>query len=140
MKCSSEVVSGSVGPMLNSCETLASRSARTIAPGMPAWSSSVSRTCSSVGSSSRTGAIFLRYRALLVTTARASPIAMRCRTGSGPKALKSGAKILRALKVPRMAAYSGGTRPIRLNTVWPGSMSRRASPLANWLELRARSA
>ncbi len=59
--------------------------------------------CCSVGISSRTDAIFLRYSAVVVTMATPPPMTTRCLTGSGPNALNSGANTLRAFSVPSTA-------------------------------------
>ncbi len=97
-------------------------------------------TCCSVGISARTGAIFLRYSAFDVTIAAPPPITTRCLIGSGPNALNSGAKTLRALSVPSTATYNCGTRPMRLKTRSPGAMPMLRNAFAKALVRRCRSA
>ncbi len=114
-------------------------SSNSTAPGMSVGSSST-MMLRNVGSWSRTGAIFLRYKAAVVTIATPSPIATRCRMGSGRNALNNGANTLRALSVPSTAAYNSGTHPTRLNTRSPGPIPNGRRALAKRLVRRASSA
>lgn len=61
-------------------------------------------TSRSEGRLARQSATLRRYCAAVVTSAEASPISIRARTGPGPKAAKRGVKVIPALSVPSAAA------------------------------------
>ena len=93
--------SGSVGGISKVSAAAAMSGARSRVPGTP-WLPTMS-TCSSFGSAARMPAIFLRYSASVVTRTRASPIAIRARIGSGPKAAKSVHRTAFAFHAPSAA-------------------------------------
>ena len=98
--------------------------------------SRTSSTCFRPASEARTGTTFLRYRDSVVTSTRASPIAMRARIGSGPKAENSVQNTPWAFQVPSAAKYSSGILPVRAKIRSPFFTPRPRSTLAKRLERR----
>ena len=81
--------------------------------------SPTSSTCSSPGSRPRSSATFRAYRAVVVTSTRASPRRSRCSIGSGPNAENNRQHTAPCLSVPSAATYSSGIRPARTKTRSP---------------------
>ena len=73
-----------------------------------------------------------------VTSATAPLSCSRSRTGSAPKAEKSGPTIAPAFSAPKRAKYSSGTRSMNRNTRSPLPTPKPSMALANWL-LRSRN-
>jgi hypothetical protein len=66
-------------------------------------SASMSSTAASFGNAARSGAILREYKAVVVTSTRATPSLMRVSIGSGPKAGNNGQKTASAFHVPSAA-------------------------------------
>ncbi len=140
VKCSSDIVSGSVAPIVKSGEATSTTSAQRVTPGSSPGASPTTITCSSPGSRSRRPLTLRWYSSGVVTSTRASPISQRVAIGSGPKAENSGLTTQRAFSAPSTARYSSGSRPINTNTRSPGCTPSAPSALAKRLVPAARSA